>query len=161
MIFNSFKDLPFLSHPSCENIAIKLYTPVIQSIQWYLSKKTYPKWKFQFSLTFFIPYKNVMRIINNGAVLWTLRMKYKARIFLAGLCVILCMWTHQGFGLELSSCLEFMTLFHRKENILLWDQEGCFSLGLIYWSNRLDYFHTGRWSGQSSASRAGLNSQGG
>lgn len=44
MIFNSFKDLPFLSHPSCENIAIKLYTPVIQSIQWYLSKNV-PKMK--------------------------------------------------------------------------------------------------------------------
>ena len=69
MIFNSFKDLPFLSHPSCENIAIKLYIPVIQSIQWYLNKKHTQNKKFQFSLTFFIPYKNVMRIINDNAVL--------------------------------------------------------------------------------------------
>lgn len=52
MIFNSFKDLPFLSHPSCENIAIKLYIQVIQSIQWYLNKKHTQNKNFNFHLHF-------------------------------------------------------------------------------------------------------------
>ena len=55
MIFNSFKDLPLLSHPSCENIAIKLYAPVIQGIQWYLSRKHTQSENFNFHLYFSYP----------------------------------------------------------------------------------------------------------